>query len=119
MDTNQQTPAIDWQQCLALSNQSPELATELLNMFMEQLPEYKNNIQQCYQQKDFDALHQHVHKLHGATCYCGMSRLQSLLSRFETALKANDHMVYPQLMTSTMDEFAAIEQYYQHHLPHE
>lgn len=113
------TPAIDWQQCLALSNQSPELAKELLNMFMNDLPDYKNNIQQSYANKKFDELHQYVHKLHGATCYCGMGRLQSLLSRFETALKTKALKSYPELFTATMNEFAAIEQYYQQHITHE
>jgi two-component system, NarL family, sensor histidine kinase BarA len=120
MDTTQQNqPAIDWQQCLKISNQNPDLATELLSMFMQQLPEYKTNILQCYQNNQFEELHQHVHKLHGATCYCGMQHLQKLLSRFETALKAKHQTSYAQLITATTEEFAAIEHYYQQHLSHE
>ncbi len=120
MDTTQQSPpAIDWQQCLQISNQNPELATELLSMFMQQLPEYKSEITRCYQKKQFAELHQQVHKLHGATCYCGMQHLQKLLSRFETALKANHQNSYAQLMTAITEEFAAIEHYYQQHLSHE
>lgn len=120
MDTTQhKQQAIDWQQCLKISNQNKDLATELLSMFMQQLPEYKKNIQQCYKDNQFDELHQHIHKLHGATCYCGMQRLQTLLSRFETALKANHQTCYAQLITAITEEFAAIEQCYQHHVPHE
>lgn len=112
MQTPTQNLAIDWQQCLALSNQNPSMAKELLDMFMKDLPSYRHNIQQCFDQQDYKTLYQHVHKLHGATCYCGMPQLQAMLSAFETALKTDQQNTYPKHMAQIIQGFDAVTDCY-------
>ena len=84
-------------------------------MFMADLPEYATKIHEHYTQKEYESLHQMVHKLHGATCYCGMTRLKSLLSQFESALKAEQTKTYDELYTALDEEINAIHTYYRTH----
>src|SRR5437016_11327203 len=78
---------IDWGLSLKLVNNKSDLAKELLATLMSDLPQVRTNINQAYQNKDYSSLHQQVHKLHGATCYCGVPRLKDAASALEDKLK--------------------------------
>ena len=79
--------AINWQDCVKQSNNKPDLAQELLDMFALELPTLKQHIVSAHQKKDRSNLEHHVHKLHGATCYCGTQKLKSLLHNLEPQIK--------------------------------
>lgn len=107
------TPPIDWEHCLSITNQKSDLAHEILDMFMQELPSYRDQLQQHFQSESYEDLHQVVHKLHGATCYCGTSRLKSLLSKFETAIKAKQIDSFDDMYHDVMKEIESIEHYYE------
>jgi two-component system, NarL family, sensor histidine kinase BarA len=79
---------IDWSRSLELSNNKPELAVELLDMLVADLPKFKEQIQASFEQKDRSMLKHYLHKLHGACCYCGVPQLRSLVKTTEEDIQA-------------------------------
>ena len=66
-----------------------DLAEELFSMLLEQLTADLTRIEQLWVQGDLENLLECVHKLHGATRYCGVPELRSAANRLETALKGS------------------------------
>lgn len=64
-----------------------DLAEELFSMLLEQLSTDLNKVEQFWSGNDLENLLECVHKLHGATRYCGVPELRSAANRLETALK--------------------------------
>lgn len=64
-----------------------DLAEELFSMLLEQLPADREQIQALWHANNMDNLLECVHKLHGATRYCGVPELRAATYQFETALK--------------------------------
>src|SRR5262245_28573952 len=79
--------AIDWNVSLKLANNRVELAKELLTILMAELPITQKEINSAWEQKDYTRLHHHIHKLHGATCYCGVPRLKEIVTDIENQLQ--------------------------------
>jgi len=79
---------IDNALALHLAGNNKDLAKEIMNMLFEHLPEHKRIIDQAFKENDLPALLKEVHKLHGATCYCGTPRLKTTMEQFETALRS-------------------------------
>jgi two-component system sensor histidine kinase BarA len=74
----QTSKTIDWESSLKLANNKPALAKELLTLLVNELPQFRTHINDAYVNKDFKELHRHIHKLHGATCYCGVPKLREI-----------------------------------------
>jgi two-component system sensor histidine kinase BarA len=87
-------PSIDWNLSVKLANNNKELAKDLLEMFLTDLPNASTKIQTAYNSKQEEELLSQVHRLHGASCYCGVTRLKELLNQLEFSLKerSNDHI---------------------------
>lgn len=82
---------IDWQECLRVNNNKIDVAKELLGMLNDELPALQKNIASAYAKKDFNALYDNIHKLHGACCYCGATQLRTLLEKSEKILKLKQY----------------------------
>lgn len=85
----QSTQSIDWALCLELSNQNAELAREILTLFSQELPTYREAMQTAYQNENSQQLYELTHKLHGACCYCGVPQLKNIVAELESTLKNN------------------------------
>jgi len=59
----------------------------MLKMLVNSLPETTATINEALIAKNAEVLVQAVHKLHGATCYCGVPTTQKLCRDIESALK--------------------------------
>jgi len=81
---------IDWKLGIKLAGNKHDLAKDMLDWLVTSLPNEINAIRQANKNKNFPELLKHVHKLHGAVCYCGVPRLKATVSSFETALKNNE-----------------------------
>ncbi|MDP4535421.1 two-component sensor histidine kinase BarA [Alkalimonas collagenimarina] len=81
---------IDWSLSLQRAGGKAGLALDMLHMLCTSLPESYHLIQQAWQQQDAETLLQHVHKLHGATCYSGVPQLKQLTEQLETQLKKGE-----------------------------
>jgi two-component system sensor histidine kinase BarA len=93
-------PAIDWHTSLELSNNKSELAQAILAMYMEKLPIAKNNI--ITNRNNYQKLQDHVHKLLGASCYCGVPKIKATATEIETALKLKQTKKIPALLDKLM-----------------
>lgn len=82
-----QEGCVSIEESIQLAAGKPDLAEELFSMLLEQLPTDQHQIHNLWQDNDMDNLLECVHKLHGATRYCGVPELRTATYRFETALK--------------------------------
>lgn len=64
-----------------------ELAAQMFEMLRNTLPATRQAIQTAAQDADRQALLTHVHKLNGATRYCGVPALGDAAQRLEQCLK--------------------------------
>ncbi|MDY0249502.1 MAG: ATP-binding protein [Pseudomonas sp.] len=96
---------IDQQEGRALSNGKESLASELLTLLANSLPSDRVYLQQARAQRNRSALLERIHRIHGATQYCGVPQLRSICKTCETLIKNNAATIEP-----AMDELdAAIE----------
>ncbi len=73
-----------------LAGNKPELAKDLLRILIKNLSPDVQEIKQTFLDGDTKRLKSLVHKLHGATSYCGVPRLTTSLSRLATILKKHE-----------------------------
>lgn len=86
-DTLIKDTLVDMEEGLRLANGKADLAQEMLQMLLESLKEDKESIQSAYNESRLESLLDHVHKLHGATRYCGVPLLRDASHRMETQVK--------------------------------
>lgn len=94
---------------------SEELARELFSMFLKELPDYQQNIQQTLQRfnKDEPAeiLWDPIHKLHGATAYLGLPGLREICHSLEMYIKQKNKIEISQQVNSLLCEIDKISQH--------
>lgn len=80
-------PLIDFALGLKLAHNQADLAHEILHCLAKTLPNDIQTIETALIQKDSEALHAAVHRLHGAVCYCGTPRLLDAIHSLQCDLK--------------------------------
>lgn len=103
------TSTFDWALCLKKCNNNPELAKELFDLFIAELPEFKQKIQQAEKMNDKKMLLDVIHKLHGACCYIGVPKLKELVAKTEDVLKEKMADASLQNIVEILDEIGKIE----------
>lgn len=104
----EQSKTIDWQLAVKLANNRPELAKDLLELLVTELPQSQKEINHAYESADFSLLQRLVHKLHGATCYCGVPRLKEIAAKLEAKLKTHEKPDIQALVTEINQEIEQI-----------
>jgi two-component system sensor histidine kinase BarA len=101
--------AIDLEQCIKLTG-NEKLARELITMFLQNLPDFKQQVQQYYNQERWQLLQSTLHKLHGSCQFCAIPRLAEISHRFEAALESQENMEgkYALLYRKLMEEIEAV-----------
>ncbi|HVK98406.1 MAG TPA: response regulator, partial [Dongiaceae bacterium] len=99
--------AVDMQLGIKLANGKADLAEEMLDMLFTSLQKDKSQITDRLIEEDYGALLEVVHKLHGATRYTGVPKLQKCSFTLEEALKLQRYEQVPDL---TADLMLAIDQ---------
>ena len=112
MDTQYTSNPIDWQLCLKLANNKADLAQEMLSIFINEVPVTIENISTSFASHDFKELHRHIHKLHGATCYCGLPRLKTIVADTETSLKSEQTHEIENQVNALLTELEQIKSEY-------
>lgn len=69
------------------------LARDMFSMLMDTLANDQSQINELYQQGDYKALLEQVHRLHGATHYCGVPRIQQTAMHTESLLKQGHYQI--------------------------
>ena len=97
-------PSIDWQLALKRANQNQNTARELLNGFVQLLPDAIDTITVLWKTRDYEGLKAEIHKLHGACCYTGLPRLQQLANQLEGSLKLAHYSDADSYITKLLEE---------------
>ena len=79
--------SFDWSLALKRANQNKDAAKDILQQFVQQLPELVEAIEQANQVEDYVVMQQKIHQLHGACCYTGVPTMLTLCNDIEGALK--------------------------------
>src|SRR5690606_31331709 len=81
---------LDPDEGLRLAAGKADLAQEMLDMLLASLAADRQAIRQARGNQDRTALIERVHRLHGATRYCGVPQLRDACQSSEALLKQND-----------------------------
>jgi two-component system sensor histidine kinase BarA len=81
---------LDHEEGLRLAAGKADLAADMLDMLLAGLPGDRQAIRQARESGERTSLIERVHRLHGATRYCGVPQLRAACQRSETLLKQND-----------------------------
>ena len=85
--TGSELLVLDPDEGLRLAAGKPDLAADMLAMLLASLEADREAIRQARNANDHNALIERVHRLHGATRYCGVPQLRAACQRSETLLK--------------------------------
>ena len=80
---------LDEEEGLRLAAGKADLAADMLGMLLQSLESDRRTIREARQAGDRQALIERVHRLHGATRYCGVPQLRNACQQSETLLKQN------------------------------
>ena len=81
---------IDTELALERAAGNEELAKELFDMLLKELPVYRSELQLCLADKNLTRMQEQIHKLNGATTYTGVPALKAATNDFETKLKRGE-----------------------------
>lgn len=83
---NTNLDVIDWKLGTKIVGGNEDLARNLVEMLIDDLPLQEVKMEQAMKHHDSETLSQVVHSLHGATCYCGVPQLRDAVMRLEVAV---------------------------------
>ena len=82
-----QADCVSIAESIQLAAGKADLAEELFSMLVEQIRTDLHRVHRLWEQGERETLLECVHKLHGATRYCGVPELRAAANQMETALK--------------------------------
>jgi two-component system sensor histidine kinase BarA len=88
---------LDHEEGLRLAAGKADLAADMLAMLLASLEADREAIRVARASNDQNALIERVHRLHGATRYCGVPQLRAACQRSETLLKQEDQKAFAAL----------------------
>jgi two-component system sensor histidine kinase BarA len=81
---------LDPEEGLRLAAGKPDLAADMLSMLLESLEADRQAIRSAREAGDREAMIERVHRLNGASRYCGVPQLRAACQRSETLLKQDN-----------------------------
>lgn len=78
---------VDRNLALQACGNKPEAAAEMLTLLLQTLEEERLAITQAIETKQLAQAKELVHKLHGGSCYCGVTQLKNCCDAMETLIK--------------------------------
>ena len=98
---------------MRLANNKLDLAIDMFNMLLEGLTDDLPEIQGLWQGQQQEPLLQHIHKIHGATRYCGTPCLMHTLEQLETGLKNQELVDCENLYQKAIESIIRLQQWAQ------
>ncbi|MDH5784916.1 MAG: Hpt domain-containing protein [Chromatiales bacterium] len=102
--------AIDLNLALERAGGNQDLARELYQMLQNELPGYLEKIDTLYQGGDLASLQEVIHKLNGASTYCGVPALKEAASSLESNLKQGVESSYASGVAQVVAEITRLQQ---------
>lgn len=81
------TSVINWEMSLKQVGGRVNLAEELINMFVKELPVTQKSINAAFAAKHYQSLRDLLHKLDGGCAYAGVPGLKKIISELSAVLK--------------------------------
>jgi two-component system sensor histidine kinase BarA len=81
---------VDLQQGLKLANSKVDLAIDMMQMLLDSLEDDRKIIIKAHREMNINDLLSRVHRLHGATRYCGVPQLRYQAEKLETLLNQDN-----------------------------
>ena len=103
----------DPQYAMRLANNKSDLAIDMFNMLLEGLTADLPEIQGLWQGQQQEPLLQCIHKIHGATRYCGTPCLMHTLEQLETGLKNQELVDCENLYQKAIESIIRLQQWAQ------
>lgn len=91
------------------ANKSTDLAIDMFKLLLEGMAEDISSIMEAWEEEDINALLELVHKMHGASRYCGVPRLRNALETFEVSLKSAQSNQWPEFMRNLIEESSNLQ----------
>ncbi len=91
------------------ANNKADLAIDMFRMLLDSLVVDMPAIMDAWEEEDMEQLLERVHRVHGATRYCGVPCLRNTLEKLETALKAGQSTQLPDLMRQLVEDSANLQ----------
>ncbi len=114
-ENNQPREIFSERLALRRANHRPDLANELLQLLMDSLPDDLESLNSAYTTQDAEMFRRQVHKIHGASRYCGVPRLGRAIESLESLAK-QDRMLQSdairQALNVTNGEIKALREWY-------
>lgn len=85
-----ETKIYDKQLSLQLAGGNEDLARQMLEMLLKELPVLQANMNEVFQEGDNAALYDNVHKINGSSRYCGVPAVGQAANNLELLLKNDD-----------------------------
>ena len=87
------------------------IAIDMMTMLLGSLEAEMDTIREAWEMESMDTLQSCVHKLHGASRYCGVPALQERLKRFESDLKQGQHRAVPDHLRGLMKDVIQLQEW--------
>lgn len=113
--TSPKLPMFDQALALARANHRPDLAEEFLDVFMDTIDDDQSGINRAYDRSDLELLKRRIHKLNGATRFCGLPRLNRVLSRLGKLAETGTREELALAMTLFNHEIGELRTWYDPH----
>jgi len=104
------TQWINWEHALQLANFDETLAQDMLTMFVDSLKIDSANMQSYWAKRDYTQLLDVVHRIHGASRYCGVPAISDQLKHIESLLKRHEYDPLPPLCEALFTAFIELKQ---------
>ncbi|WP_347332163.1 response regulator [Marinimicrobium locisalis] len=91
LEDAEQPGPVDIPLSLKLANNKPALARDMLEMLLSNLGVERDEINEAFEQKDYQRLEELVHRLYGSCCYCGVPRLKRISGLLDKILQARQY----------------------------
>jgi len=98
---------VDSDKALKFAGGNRQLADELYNMFIEDLPNMKNNLTCAYENNDLGQIEEEAHKIHGAASCCAVFPIKDAAQTLEKATirsKTDEIPVYYNDLINRIDQ---------------
>jgi len=108
-------PIVDFVSGLEKASGKLGLARDMFTMLMDSLEKDQRQMNALYQQGDYKALLEDVHRLHGATHYCGVPRIQMTAMHAEILLKQGHYAILEDALFLLNEEINELQHWSEDH----
>jgi len=89
---------------------SKELAKDLFEMLLKDLPEMQSILNSSFSGKKTQAFWDIAHKIHGSTAYCGTTQLKAACKQLEDAIISDDKIAMKNHLETVNNEISLLTQ---------